>query len=137
MDMSSLLPANIVCEGYVFTGDCLSMGGGGMCGQGGAWQGVCVAGGPWVAGGHAWQEACVSQGWGHAWHGGMHGRGACMVGGVHGGGMHGREVCVARGCAWQGDMHATHAPNDTMRYGWSMCRHFVLEISYWNAFLFN
>ena len=45
--------------------------------------------------------------------GGMHGRGTCMAGGVHGGGgVHGRGhvwqgVCMAggmsdRGCAWQG-----------------------------------
>ena len=42
-----LPPANEVCEGYVFTGVCLSTGG-------------------------------VHDG-GHAWQGGMHGRGVCMV----------------------------------------------------------
>ena len=50
-----LPPANEVCEGYVFTGVCLSTGGGGMHGDGGGV--VCV-----VAGG----VACV------------------VVGGVHG-----------------------------------------------------
>ena len=49
-------------------------------------RGVCMVGG------HVWQA-------GHAWQGGMHGRGACMVGG-----MHGRGVCMAGG-AWQGGMH--------------------------------
>ena len=50
---------------------------------------------------------------GHAWQGGMHGRGVCMVGGVHGrgacmvGGMCGRGCAGkvgmhGRGCAWQG-----------------------------------
>ena len=37
-----------------------------------------------MAGGHAWQEACVAGA-------GVHGRGACITGGVHGGGcVHGR-----------------------------------------------
>ena len=50
-----LPPANEVCEDYVFTGVCLSTGrgacvagGGGMNGEGHAWQGACVVGG------HAW-----------------------------------------------------------------------------------
>ena len=59
------------------------------------------------------------------WQGGMHGRGACMMGGVHDwgrgacvaggmhgrgvcmageGGMHGGGVCMAGGCAWPGDV---------------------------------
>ena len=46
---SFLPPANVVCEGYVSTGVCLSTGGACMCGG----EGVCVAGG------HAWQGACV------------------------------------------------------------------------------
>ena len=56
---------------------------GGMHDRGGAWQGASVAGGhAWQrdmhGGGHAWQV-------GHAWQGGdVHGRGACMVGGVYG-----------------------------------------------------
>ena len=82
-------PANVVCEGYVFTPVCQS-----FCSQGG----VCVVG---VCGrGHVWWGTCVV--------GGTHGRGACMagvcvwwegvcmVGGVHDGG-----VCMA----------------DTTRYG--------------------
>ena len=56
-----LPPANKVCEGYVFTGVCLSPGGR-------AWQGMCMAGG--MCGG------------GHAWQGGMRDRGACVVGGA-------------------------------------------------------
>ena len=96
----SLPPANVVCEGYIFTDVCDSVNGGGVCG---------------CSGGHLW----LSQG-GHAWLLG----GACMVarGGVRGcygghvwllrgGGMHGcyGGVCVvfaggcvvfARGHAW-------------------------------------
>ena len=34
----------------------------------------------------------------------MHGRGACMAGGMHSGGMHGGGECMAGGHAWQGDM---------------------------------
>ena len=110
VQFSLLPPKNEVCEGYVFTGVCLSMGGwhawqrqggmhgrgmcawqggmhGGMCGRGHAWQGACVVGGmcgraACMAGGHAWQGVCVWQG--HVWWG------VCVVG-----------VCMA----------------DTMRYG--------------------
>ena len=59
--------------------------------------GACVAGGHacWGVGGHAWQQAYMARGMlggGHAWwrgmhgrgQGGMHGRGACMVGGMPG-----------------------------------------------------
>ena len=56
-----LLPANDVCEGYVFTGVCPSTGRGG------------VNGGGCVAGGHVWQGACVAGG--HAWQRGVCGRG--------------------------------------------------------------
>ena len=81
-----LPPANEVCEGYVFTGVCLSTGGGGMHGGGGghAWRGACVVGeGGMHGGGCAWQGACVA---GACIAGGMHGRrhtwqGLCMVGG--------------------------------------------------------
>ena len=58
-----LLPANEFCEGYVFTGVCLSTEGVCMCGGGvhGGW-GVCMAGGGGMrgGGGHAWQggHAC-------------------------------------------------------------------------------
>ena len=56
--------------------------------------------------------ACMVEG-GHAWWGGVHGRGVCMAGacmaggcawhgGMHGrGGMCGRRACVAGGHAWQ------------------------------------
>ena len=59
-----LPPANKVCEGYVFTGVCLSTGGGH------AWQGACISG-TCVAGGHglgvctAGMHTC--KGGGHAW----------------------------------------------------------------------
>ena len=83
--MIALPPANEVCEGYVFTGVCLSTVGG-MHGRG-AMQGcggVCM-----VAGGHAWlQGVCVVAGgvcmggmsgcWGHVWL-----QGAYMVVGGH------------------------------------------------------
>ena len=66
-----LLAANEFCEGYVFTGVCLSTEGvcmveGGMCGGGvhGGW-GVCMAGGR----GHAWWwGSCNGRGGMHATH---------------------------------------------------------------------
>ena len=127
-----LPPANEVCEGYVFTPVCHSVGGGvhgrGACmhGRGHVWQGVCVAGR------HAWQGVCVAGG--HAWQGGVCGREACMSGG-----MCGRGACMAGGCAWVGGMHGRgacmpHMPPDTMRYGQSMRGQYA---SYWNAFLFT
>ena len=70
--MKSILPpANDICEGYVFTGVCLSTGG--------------------VRGrGHAWQEGRVV--------GGMHGRGACVAKGcVRGRG----DMRGGGGGAWQ------------------------------------
>ena len=70
-----LPPANEVCEGYVFTGVCLS--------GGHAWL---------LRGGHAW----LLQG-GHAWLLG----GACMVApGGHVWLLWGGACVVARGCAW-------------------------------------
>ena len=82
-----LPPANEVCEGYVFTGVCLSTGGVHGCGWGAyvfaRGVGVCV-----VVGGHAWLLGGV-------W---LLGEEACMVVG----GMCG---CWGR-CAWlQGDVH--------------------------------
>ena len=64
-----LPPANVVCEGYVFTGVCLSTG----RGMRGCWGACMVAGGAcMVAGG-----VCVVTG-------GVHGcQGVCMVGGGH------------------------------------------------------
>ena len=99
-------------------------------------RGVCVAGGC------AWQVE------GHAWGGGMCGKGACMAGGMHGrgmcdrGGMHGRRhtwqvggmhnrghvwqgACMAGGCAWQGCVAGGQIRSMSGRYA-----------SYWNAFLF-
>ena len=62
-----------------------------------------------MTGGHAWAGgACVAGRKGHVW---------------------------AGGCAWQGGMHATHAPlPDTMRYGRSMRGRYA---SYLNAFLLS
>ena len=102
---SLLPPANIVCEGYVFTGVFHSVHRGGMHGRG-----ACMVGGV-----HGMECAW----WGGGMHGGgVHGgEGACMVGvcmaggcvwqGVHGRGMHGRgdvwwEACVAGEHVWQG-----------------------------------
>ena len=97
-----LPPANVLCEGYVFTpvcqsfcsqgGDVHSRGcawregvrGRGVCVAGrhawqGVWQGVCMVGGVHGGGacvvGGVWQERCV-------WQGGVRGRGACMMGGA-------------------------------------------------------
>ena len=53
-----LPPANKVCEGYVFTGVCLSMGG--MHGGGHVWPGGMHGRGMCMAGGHVWQgRACM------------------------------------------------------------------------------
>ena len=58
-------------------------------------------------------------------HDGCRGRawqGVCVAGGICGGwGIHG-----------EGDVHVTHAPLDTTRYGQSMRKRYA---SYWNAFL--
>ena len=72
--MLLLQPANEVCEGYVFTGVCLSTLGGGVRGfiQGG------VRG--FIRGGRAWfySGACMVL-FGGGMHGFIRGRGACMV----------------------------------------------------------
>ena len=110
----SLSPANEVCEGYVFTGVCLSTGGGGCMVVGGhAWLQLgmngcsrgCIFGGCMVEG--VWlQGACMVVG---VWL-----QGVCMaVGGMHGCG----------GCACVGYNEI-----------WSMSRRYA---SYWNAFLFK
>ena len=104
--------------------------GGGGCGRGHAWQGVCMAGRACVAGGMhgrggvrgrgcAWQGACVAGG------------GACMMGGhVWQGGMCSRGVCMTGGHVY----HA-HSPNRYYSHGiWSMSGQYA---SSWNAFLFN
>ena len=66
-----LPPANEVCEGYVFTGVCLSTGGPVWLLPGGAYM-VAMGGCAWLL----WRGACVV-----APGGGMHGcsRGVCMV----------------------------------------------------------
>ena len=106
--------------------------GGGVCDRGHVgehvWQGVCMAEGMHGRG-HAWQGHGACMAGGHAWQGGMHGRGACV------GGVHGRGVCVAgkhvwQGCAWQGG----HAWQGSVRYrreGHCSGRY----ASYWNAVL--
>ena len=108
-DPPSLIPANEVCEGYVFTGVCLSTGGGGH--MRGCWR-ACV-----VAGGHAWLPGDVHGCLGHAWLLGcvcgcqgacMAKRGACIVKG----GMHGKGVCMVKGVCDEGGRAW-----DTTRYG--------------------
>ena len=107
-----LPPANEVCEGYVFTGVCLSTGEGGMRGcsregvhgcLGGAWllTGGCVVapGACMVApggvhgcsGGHVWllQRVCMVAPGGLAW---------LLPGGVHG--CSGGVCGCSGGCAW-------------------------------------
>ena len=59
--------------------------------------------------GYVYTRVCLSMvgvhGGGHAWQGGMCGRGVCMAVGVCvAGGVHGR------GHVWQGDMCGMHAP---------------------------
>ena len=113
-----LLPANEVCEGYVFTGVCLSTGGHAWQ-RGGMHWGACVVGACMV------REACVAEGCVHGR--GMHG----------GGGMHGRE-----GYAWQGECMAGGAYVGGC--GGASLRGRYYEIrsmsgryaSYWNAFLY-
>ena len=97
--------ANEVCEGYVFTGVCLST------------EGVCMVGMWGMCGGH---EGCVAGG--HAWQGGMCGEecvwwGACVVrecawwGACVAGGGHAWLGHVWQGgCAWQGGIHGMIAP---------------------------
>ena len=76
-----LPPANVVCEGYIFTGVCDSVNRGGMCGfiwggMHGFIRGACLRGFIW--GGHAWFYLGGMRGF--IW-GGMCGfiRGACVV----------------------------------------------------------
>ena len=56
-------------------------------------------------------------GGGHAWQGCVHGRGACVAGG-----MHGSRVCMARGHAWQGTCVAGggHAWQERMPLQWTV-----------------
>ena len=70
-----LPPANEVCEGYVFTGVCLSTGGCAWLLPGRGMRGC--SGGAWLLGGHVW----LLPGGMHGCSGGVHGcsGGACMV----------------------------------------------------------
>ena len=121
-----LPPANEVCEGYVFTGVCLSTGG--ACVVARRWGGVrgCSRGGrAWLLpGGHAWllwggMRGCLWWG-GHAW---------LLWGGVH-------------GCSWGACMVAPGGAGHAWLL-WGGMRGFFDEIrsmsgryaSYWNAFL--
>ena len=154
-----LLPANKVCEGYVFTGVCLStMGGhvwllrGGMhgCSRGcvcGCSQGVCMdaPGGAcmvFLEGVCGFFGGCMVFARGHAWfllggvHGfcwGMHGffRGACMV--------FSGEYVVFSGGAWVVFFRGAwvvFSGGACIGYDeiWSMSGRYT---SYWNAFLFK
>ena len=129
---SYLLPANEVCEGYVFTDVCLSTPGGacmvlfgGVCVV--LFRGACMV----LFGGHAWfysGGACMVLFGGHAWFysgghawfylGGMRG---CSQGGMRG--CSGGACVVARGCV-RGFFNEI----------WSMSGRYA---SYWNAFLFD
>ena len=136
-----LPPANVVCEGYVFTHVCHSVHRGGMrgcsggacvvaprgvrgCSQGGH---ACLGGSMCGKGGCAWHRGvCMAKGVcvGHAWQRGCAWwRGACVAkGGVHGEG----GACVVKG-----GMHGMHPPTI---YGQSLCGRYA---SYWNAYLFK
>ena len=131
---TSLPPANEVCEGYIFTGVCLSTGGacvvvggihgcGGMCGCGGcAWLGrACV-----VAGG-----ACMCGKGGHAWL-----WGACMpMRGMHGEwGMcgEGRHVWQRGVCMVKGGMCGKGGACMGYDEIWSMSGRYA---SHWNVYL--
>ena len=96
-DRSCLLPpTNEVCEGNVFTGVCLSTGGG-MHGRKGVWRGgAYVAWGAYVAGGHAWQGACVVAG-GVC----MAGETATAAGGTHPTGIHSCFVHMLHFGGWK------------------------------------
>ena len=106
-----LPPANEVCEGYVFTGVCLSTQGGHA----------------WLLGGHAWllRGACMVARGGHAWLGGMHGFFQGVRGFSWGGlcGFLGGAACVVfpgGACIGYDEIRSMNG-----RYA-----------SYWNAFLF-
>ena len=140
--LSFLPPANEVCEGYVFTGVCLSTWGGMRgCSQGGACM-VVPEGCVWLLprgvhgflGGHAWffgGAACMVF-WGgqHAWFfGGWH---AWFFGGVRGffGGWGGWGACMVFWGACMVSRGGVHGFFDEI---WSMSGRYA---SYWNAFLF-
>ena len=65
-----------------------------MAERGYVWQGVMHGRGACMAGGV--HGGVGVHGGGHVWQGCMHGRGVCMAGGMHGSG-----ACVTGGCAWQ------------------------------------
>ena len=143
--LDGFLPsANEVCEGYVFTGVCLSTGGRGHS---------------WLPGGHAWLMGGMCSCWG-----GMRGcRGACVVAGgcawlwgacmvtggvwllggcvVARGGVHGCQgVCMVVGCVWfLGGMRGCWGACMVARgacVGYDEIRSMSGRYaSYWNAFL--
>ena len=86
---------------YVFTGVCLSMGGGWH-----AWQGVCVGG--MHGRGHAWWGACVAGGACMA-------RGACVAGGA----CMARGACILGGMCGKGGC-ACQTVQDTVNE-WAVC----------------
>ena len=102
-----LPPANEVCEGYVFTGVCLSTPGGGV--HGFIRGGVCG----FIGGGHAWFYSGGMHGFipgGHAWF---------YLGGVRGF-IQGVCVVLFGGHAWfySGGVCVVFSVfSDTMRYG--------------------
>ena len=128
-----LSPANVVCEGYVFTHVCHFVHGGGMCGN----LGACMVALGGTCRGHAWLlwgvfvvppggEGMHGCSRGHAWL--LLGGHACVVapGGMHGcsgghawllrGGMHG---CSEGVCGCSGGVRGCpggHA-QDRTRYG--------------------
>ena len=139
-----LPPANEVCEGYVFTGVCLSTGGRAWLLLGGV-HGYSLGGHAWLLlggmrgcsqGGHVWLlpgECVVAPGGACVVAmGGMHGcsQGGCvwlLQGGMHGcsGGhvwlLPGEHAWLLGGCAWLLPEVCMVAPGghvrDTMRYG--------------------
>ena len=105
-NFSLLPPANVVCEGYIFTGVCDSVNRGGMRGfiRGHAWFYLGGIRG-FIHGGHAWFYLG-----GHAWF---------YLGGVCGF-IWGACVVLFGGCAWfysGGACVVFSVFSDTMRYG--------------------
>ena len=105
---TSLPPANEVCDGYVFTGVCLSTGwwGGDVPGGGGG-----SMRGSGMHGGHVWWGGMRGRG-AHAWQGGCVWQGACVAGG--------------------GGVRVMYAPPGRYYGIRSMSGRYA---SYWNAFL--
>ena len=102
-----LPPANVVCEGYVFTGVCLS--------TGGAWS--------W---GGSWSRGCLV--------GGVHGPWGAWSGGARFWGVPGLRGVCSQGGAWsRGCLLLGGGLVETPPDGYCCGRY----ASYWNAFLFG